>query len=247
MFTPSERERFATHGLFKRQGFLSSQKLANARSLIFEHLERAGLWRDGSWHFEQTAPDSGMALIKPLNQHQAIAELASGETFTAASELADYPLEAEGRPALLFTLPNATTWTVPYQNWHLDQPRLPEGGVTGVQIFAILDRVEAGGGGTVAVAGSHRLLNEGVRMSSADLRKKLMQEAYFSELMSNSPGDRMRFLNETGQVGDVELKVVEMTGEPGDMYFVDMRVLHAFAANTLRVPRIMLTQRYMLV
>jgi hypothetical protein len=96
MFTPSERERFTTHGLFKRQGFLSSQKLANARSLIFEHLEQAGIWRDGSWHFEQTAPDSGMALIKPLNQHPAIAELASGETFTAASELADYRLEAEG-------------------------------------------------------------------------------------------------------------------------------------------------------
>jgi hypothetical protein len=44
-------------------------------------------------------------------------------------------------------------------------------------------------------------------MSSADLRKKLERETYFSELMSNSTDDRMRFLNEIGHVGDVELKV----------------------------------------
>jgi ectoine hydroxylase-related dioxygenase (phytanoyl-CoA dioxygenase family) len=246
MFTRSERECFTTHGLCKRQGFLSSKKLANARSLIFEHLEHAGIWRDGSWHFEQTAPDYGMAMIKPLNHHPAIVELASGEAFAAASELVDDHLDFPGHPALLFTLPNATTWTLPHQNWHVDRPRLPEGGVPGVQIFAILERVEAGGGGTLAVMGSHRLLNEGVRMSSTDLRKKLKREAYFSELMSNSTDDRMRFLNEIGHVGDVELKVAEMTGEPGDVYFMDMRVLHTISPNKLRVPRIMLTQRYLL-
>jgi ectoine hydroxylase-related dioxygenase (phytanoyl-CoA dioxygenase family) len=113
-----------------------------------------------------------------------------------------------------------------------------------VQIFAILERVEAGGGGTLAVMGSHRLVHEGVRMSLADLRKKLERETYFSELMSNSTDDRMRFLNEIGHVGDVELKVAEMTGEPGDVYFMDMRVLHTISPNKLRVPRIMLTQRY---
>jgi ectoine hydroxylase-related dioxygenase (phytanoyl-CoA dioxygenase family) len=244
MFTPSERESFTTHGLFRRQDFLSNKKLADARSLIFAHLEHAGIWRDGSWHFEQTAPDYGMALIKPLNHHPTIVELASGEAFAAASELADDPLDLPGHPALLFTLPNATTWTLPYQNWHVDTPLLPEGGVPGVQIFAILERVEAGGGGTLAVMGSHRLVREEVRMSSADLRKKLERETYFSELMSNSTDDRMRFLNEIGHVGDVELKVAEMTGEPGDVYFMNMRVLHTISPNKLRVPRITLTQRY---
>ena len=96
----------------------------------------------------------------------------------------------------------------------------------------------------MAVMGSHRLLNEGVRISSAELRKRLKREAYFSELMSNSTEDRMRFLNEIGHVGDVELKVAEMTGEPGDVYCMDLRVLHTISPNKLRVPRIMLTQRY---
>jgi hypothetical protein len=246
MFTLGEKEKFAAHGLFKRQGFLSSTKIAEARLLIFEHLERAGIWRNGSWRLEHTAPDSGMKLIKPLNRHPRIVDLAIGEMQTAASELVGGQPVLGGQPGLLFTLPNASTWTLPYQNWHTDFPRLPVNGVPGVQIFAILERVEAGGGGTLAVMGSHHLINEGVRINSGDLRMRLKQETYFAELMSNSIGDRTRFLNETGHVGDVEVKVAEMTGEPGDVYFMDMRVLHTFAPNRLQVPRIMLTDRYLL-
>ena len=130
-----------THGLFRRQGFLSNKTLADARSLIFGHLQRACIWRAGSWHFEQTAPDYGMALIKPLNHHPTIVELASGEAFAAASELADDPLDLPGHPALLFRLPNATTWTLPHQNWHVDTPLLHEDGVPGVQRIMPRDRV----------------------------------------------------------------------------------------------------------
>lgn len=247
MFTPSERECFTTHGLFRCQGFLSSHKLATARTAIFTHLEHAGIWRDGVWRFEQAAADSGMALIKPLNRHRAIVALVRGEMLAAASELVGgQPLSGGELPGLLFTLPNATTWTLPHQNWHVDHPRLPEDGTPGVQIFAILERVEAGGGGTLAVMGSHRLVNEGMRINSGDLRKRLKRERYFSELMSNGPGDRMRFLNEVGRVGEVELKVAEMTGEAGDVYFMDLRVLHTISPNARQVPRIMLTGRYFL-
>ena len=37
-----------------------------------------------------------------------------------------------------------------------------------------------------------------------------------------------------GHVGDVELQVVEMIGEPGDAYFMDLRVLHTYAHNRVR-------------
>lgn len=125
-------------------------------------------------------------------------------------------------------------------------PRLANGGVPGMQIFAFLETVEPGGGGTLAVTGSHRLLNTGVRRSSGELRKELKQERYFAELMSNQTDDRLRFLREDGHVGDVELQVVEMTGEAGDVYFMDLRLLHTAAPNTLQIPRIMLTKRYLL-
>ncbi len=252
MFTTIERENFAKHGLIKRKDFLPMEKLANARKMIFQHLEQEGIWRNGGWSLnnypQSTELTAGMALLKPLWRRPTMIDLASGEASAAASALVDarpvFPMDRH--PALLFTLPNATTWTLPHQNWHLDMPRLAEGGIPGVQIFGFLETVAPGGGGTLAVAGSHRLLNQGVRISSADLRKKLMQERYFVELMSNQSDDRLRFMREVGHVGDVELQVVEMTGEPGDVYFMDLRVLHTVAPNTLPIPRIMLTQRYLL-
>jgi hypothetical protein len=252
MFTTIERENFAVHGLIKRRNFLPLEKLANARKVIFQHLEQAGIWCNGRWSLDKypqsTEPAAGMELLKPLWRHQTMIALVSGEVAAAASALVDerpvFPMDRH--PALLFTLPNATTWTLPHKNWHLDMPRLPEGGVPGVQIFACLETVETGGGGTLAVTGSHRLLNEGVRISSADLRKRLNQERYFADLMTNQTDDRLRFMCEVGHVGDVELKVAEMVGEPGDVYFMDLRMLHTISPNTRQIPRIMLTQRYLL-
>jgi hypothetical protein len=252
MFTTSERETFARHGLIKRGNFLPAEKVANARAVIFHQLAQAGIWRDGGWALDKERPatelTAGMALVKPLNHHPAIIALTSGEAAAAASALVDdLPVcPMNPNPGLLFTLPNATTWTVPHQHWHLDMPRLPDGGAPGVQIFAFLETVETGGGGTLAVTGSHRLRNDGVRISSGDLRKKLKQERYFAELMSNKTADRLRFLREVGYVGNVALQVVEMVGEPGDVYFMDLRVLHTVAPNARPIPRLMLTQRYLL-
>jgi hypothetical protein len=64
--------------------------------------------------------------------------------------------------------------------------------------------------------------------------------------MSNKGEDRLRLLREIGRVGDVELQVVEMTGEAGDVYFMDLRMLHTVAPNALRIPRLMITQRFLL-
>jgi hypothetical protein len=252
VFTTVERENFAKYGLIKRENFLPSGKFARVREVILERLEEEGIWLDGRWHLpdgiESTELNAGMPLVKPLNRHEMIIDLVRGEVADAASALVDgravYPMSPH--PALLFTLPNATTWTIPHKNWHLDLPRLADGGAPGVQFFALLERVEAGGGGTLVVAGSHRLLNDEGRISSADLRKRLKREPYFEELMSNKGEDRLRLLREIGRVGDVELQVVEMTGEAGDVYFMDLRMLHTVAPNALRIPRLMITQRFLL-
>lgn len=251
MFTPSERETFATHGLIKRKHFLPPEKLASARNVIFQHLAQEGIWRDGGWSLHQyppsTEPTAGMNLLKPLWRHPTMIDLISVETTAAASALVDgrpvFPMSAH--PTLLFTLPNATTWTLPHKDWHLDLPRLPDRGVPGVQIFGFLETVESGGGGTLAVTGSHRLQNNGVRISSSDLRKQLKKERYFAELMADTPGDRLHFLRKAGHVGNVELQVVEMTGEAGDVYFMDLRLFHTIAPNIRPIPRLMVTQRYL--
>jgi len=51
-------------------------------------------------------------------------------------------------------------------------------------------------------------------------------------------------LHETSVIGDVAVTLVELAGEPGDAYFVDLRVLHSGAPNAAPRPRMMLTYRF---
>jgi ectoine hydroxylase-related dioxygenase (phytanoyl-CoA dioxygenase family) len=118
-----------------------------------------------------------------------------------------------------------------------------------VQLFAFLDVVEARGGGTLAIAGSHRLLNEGRAIRPSEFARLLRAKPFFADLLiadpsANSPQHRADLFHRTGAVGGVRLQIVEMTGVPGDLWLTDLRVLHAGAPNATERPRMMLTFRY---
>ena len=100
----------------------------------------------------------------------------------------------------------------------------------------------------LVVSGSHRLLNNGSRGRSKNIKTLLRRLPYFRELMSKESVDRGRFLTTPGSAqdpneGDVSLRVVELCGRPGDVYLTDMRLLHTLAPNATCEPRIMLTHR----
>ncbi len=163
----------------------------------------------------------------------------------AGSALA--PWKRQVNACLLVSLPRAEPWSVPHAGWHVDLGRLQNRGVVpGIQLFACLDTVAPKGGGTVVVAGSHRVLDDdpwiGPAMKHANRLRRL---PYFRELLSTDVTNRDRFVNEPSRIGDVELQVVELCGEPGDVFLVDMRVLHNAAPNASRAPRLMVTERFM--
>ena len=251
MFSQEERETFAQKGLIKREGFIPPHKIKAARQVILKQLEKAGVWVDGEWLFHNynapISPDYGAKLVKPIKRHKDILAVAEDEGPAAASDLLNgrevFPMSYA---ALLFTLPYTTEWSIPAKAWHLDLPRLPENGIPGVQMFAFINTVQPQGGGTLVVTGSHQLLNEGRRISSNQLRKKLKQEPYFADLLSDQSTDRQRFLDESVEVEGHNMQVVEMVGKPGDVYFMDLRLLHTIAPNANTTPRMMLTQRYLL-
>ena len=249
--TDSERESFRSRGVLRLSGLLQPEKVTRARDTVRARMRLAGIWKENAWyvdHLRDAPINEGAKYARKLKGCPEFMELVTDEIPWIVSQLIDGQKTFSGMdvPQPLFTLPNTENWNVPHSCWHLDVPRLPNCGVPGVQIFTFLETVSPTGGGTLVVAGSHRLLNGDHRISSRDVKRKLQSERYFRDLMSKRADNRRDFLDEVYRDGEVELQVVELCGEPGDVYFVDLRTLHAPAPNATNVPRIMLTRRYFL-
>ncbi len=237
LITEETYSAFAERGYVRLPGFLPPESAEPAIERVQRVLARA-------------APSDSVTAVrkrlKPLAKLPEFSALLTSELRQCARALAGGRALSEivDHPQILFTPPGASIWTVPHKIWHLDVPRLGEVGLVGVQMFTFLGKVEAGGGGTVVVAGSHRLLNDAGRVRSKDVKRRLSKEAYFQDLFNGALPDRERFVDEIGQVGDVSLQVIEFIGEPGDVYFSDLRVLHSLAPNARSAPRLMLSQRF---
>jgi hypothetical protein len=256
--TPEQRDVFTRAGILRLDGLLSAEVVRSAREAVLRPLERLGLWKAGAWHLDALPrpqwPDTGLKTSQVIgNRHSELAALVEESALAAAVDalLEGHPYERPGpnrRPQVLFTLPNAQTWTVP-SGWHSDRPRLASGQSAGVQLFAFLDVVDARGGGSLAIAGSHHLLNEGRHIRPSEFGRLLRAEPFFADLLvADPPADslphRADLLHRTGAVGNVQLQIVEMTGAPGDVWLMDLRVLHVGSPNAAERPRMMLTFRY---
>ena len=95
----------------------------------------------------------------------------------------------------------------------------------------------------MAVSGSHQLLDGGRQLRAPDVRRELCREPFFRALYSEATA-RQVSADARARVDGVELGLVEMTGEPGDAYVVDLRTLHSGAPNASDRPRLMMTQRF---
>ncbi|HEY1752670.1 MAG TPA: phytanoyl-CoA dioxygenase family protein [Caulobacteraceae bacterium] len=250
--SPEQREAFAQRGVIRLPGLLSAEAVRRAREAVLEPLARLGLWRDGAWRLGALPrpqwPATGLKTSKAIgNKRPEIEALLDEPVLLAAVDalLEGRPFDRRvfHRPQVLFTLPNIDAWRIP-PGWHADGPRLASGMSPGVQMFACLDRVEAQGGGTLMVAGSHRLLNEAGRFLRArDLTQGLRREPFFRELFAGraSAADGLP----RARIGDVPVEVIECVGAPGDGYLVDLRTLHVGAPNASDRPRMMVTHRFM--
>ncbi len=153
---------------------------------------------------------------------------------------------------VLATFRTAGGWDVPHDNWHLDF-NAPASAVTlpGVNLFTFLAPVLARGGGTLVVAGSHKLVEDlMVSANSTDagrsrnVRRRLKRAVpWLRDLWSaGGLGRAQRFMNEGALSHGVDLRVVELTGEPGDVIVMHPWVFHTIAPNCRKEPRLMLVE-----
>jgi phytanoyl-CoA dioxygenase PhyH len=150
-----------------------------------------------------------------------------------------------GRP--LVTFPADGPWELPAREWHFDfMPAVA--GHRPVQFFAFLSPVRPRGGGTLVLTGSHRLvapyLDGGEEFRMPRVRAALAAHPWLRGLWEpGHGGDRVqRYMNDGTVLDGVPLRVVELTGEPGDVVLMHSDCFHAPAPNRLNEPRMMLTE-----
>lgn len=156
------------------------------------------------------------------------------------------------------TFPEApgTSWRLRASDWHLDFRFRPDAHTlmpAGLRVFTFFSSVAPEGGGTLVVEGSHHLaLNHFKRLGPLDRERKkaalddgfARSHPWLAELTGKVPdkGDRIRRFMEEGAVIDgVPVKVVEMTGEPGDAVLWHPALYHGRSYNCALVPRFMRT------
>ena len=259
MLSQEQKEVFIEWGFVKIEGLIPVEIVDPIREMVIERLRRHGFWGSEGWlppADAEAAKKLSITLKEISRSSKSLRPILTDRVLAYASDLVSGH-ELKLSPPItqfLFTAPRSYVlnhdgrwngeWEVPRSIWHLDMPRSAIIGPPGPEMFTFLNRVEPKGGGTLVLAGSHRLLNDVEYLSSKGVKKKLKRHAYFQELTGKSgDDDRSRFMEDVGHIDDVPVQVVELTGDPGDVYFVDLRSLHSIGANTSDQPRMMIAQR----
>jgi ectoine hydroxylase-related dioxygenase (phytanoyl-CoA dioxygenase family) len=155
---------------------------------------------------------------------------------------------------ILVTFPGqARSWVLPARSWHadfgcdLDPEPLP-----GVKVFAFIAGVRPGGGGTLVITGSHRVVARFVASRRPQqpyeghlLGRYLRRDDWFhapSRPRDDDPGRAARFMDREHHTDGIAVRVCELTGQPGDVVLTHPRVLHSGSPNTGGYPRMMLTK-----
>ena len=246
--TSADVQRFERDGyLVVRQAFAREDGLAMERRWWQELEDAHGIDPDdrSSWH--QIPGDLKVAKRDPA-QARMLTDRVRGVFDALLGPGAWSPPRDWGRA--IVTFPEAGDWDVPTRLWHWDNPCEPHlDRLRGLFVLSFIGSVAPGGGGTVILSGSPRLLIElRSRLSLSHGSGASVWEGFHRShpwLMAltgqaPSPVNRIAaFMDEETIVEGVPLRVVELTGEPGDMVFCHPVMVHCAAPNRGARPRFM--------
>lgn len=218
----AQRQFFLSNGYLQLPGFHSRARLARLRQAVLDEVRKAsGASKslDRLPVFQQISRLS--AHVKVRDVHET---LMTRELIDLAADVSGQSSFIIQQTQLLLSPPRQGTWTLRGLNWHVDvaadsgrRDRIP-----GVQAFFLIDDVGPHGGGTLALARSHNLGAD----SAARLRYVLRTH--------DDPEHEFRKLG---------VRLVEMCGRAGDIFLMDMRVLHTPSINSSNQLRMMATCR----
>lgn len=248
--TAADIQRFERDGyVVVRQAFSRTDGLAMERRWWSELADAHDIRRDDRASWRQLPGDLKAAKRDPI-QARILTERVRGVFDDLLGKAAWSPPRDWGRP--LVTFPGTGAWDVPARLWHWDNAgELHLDHPTALFVVSFIGSVGPRGGGTLILSGSPRLLIQQERQIPADQRRgsiaRLRDRFHRSHpwLMAltgqaPSPADRIAaFMDAETIVEGVPLRVVELTGEPGDMVFCHPLIVHCVALNREPWPRFM--------
>ena len=246
--SPEEIEQFHTLGYIKVRAF-PIEEAAEMEDTIWRGLAKDGVLREepSTWGRYPGGLSRSVRNAR-IFKRPFSADFAARVDQLLGSGTWDMPPD---RGSLLYTFPESRAWDVQSRTWHWHgDPMRNVGGLRDLFVFCFLTPVQPQGGGTVFVEGSHRVVCEYLRDSPPEIRAlkvKDIKKKFFAShpwLRALTDKDdasdrRQRLMQETTEVNGHPLRVVELTGEPGEAYITHMSTMHARSFNVLDRPRFM--------
>jgi hypothetical protein len=247
MLTQKQLDEFDEQGVLRLDGAVSRADAERMAERIREFLATDEAIRHNSEHEYLAVHPGGYQPLKRAGTFDAVLESAVPVALDELFGPDGWKRPRHwGNPAVTNRMTDAP-WELPAHGWHVDSAPDERGRSRSVTVFIVLAELRPGGGGTLILAGSHRLVREyGQHNVKNRVQRKLLggRDPWLAELWCRQPDPaierRKRYVDEGAIVDSVPLRVVEITGQPGDTFLMRGDTFHTVAPNALDQPRMML-------
>ncbi len=202
---------------------------------VWSYLESVDVYRDeeGSWPIGK--PLRG-PVFRAIRDYEGLTPLFSKTFESQMAALADLNLRVGEEQILYMTFPESEfdprRWRVPWAGWHNDFTGDGTGRTKFLLGFVLLNDADAGGGNLLLLSGSHRLKEVIEPQHASAIMKQLSRTStLLNRLWDRREGAPGVLVGETCNVDGVDLQVIEMTGNTGDVFLLDGSLLHAATVN----------------
>ncbi len=237
---------FDPTGILRIESAFSADDAARMRDVMWGELrQRYAIDRDDPSTWNNHLPTG----LKNAKKHRAFGAILGAPLRAALDEMFGAGEWAEPKQfgQVQITMPNAEAWHVPHHLWHADFDYYLNPAHV-VKVWALVDDLEPGGGGTLQLAGSHLLAAKFIEGKILDEREYkrvrdgiMRSDPWLKELSTESddPGRTIRFMRHGTVIDGIELRVVELAGNAGDVFVTHPWVMHCIASNANARPRMM--------
>jgi ectoine hydroxylase-related dioxygenase (phytanoyl-CoA dioxygenase family) len=224
----AQRHFFREKGYLRLERAVSQAQLRPLQNRIAKELSRRGMGASGRgmWRsiyelpvFQQVAKLSQLITLPDLE-----AQVIPLSVATAINALTTKRVISR-LSQLLISPPKQGDWSLDNLNWHTDVSASDDAQIPGIQAFVLVEDVEKRGGATLILSGSH------LQTSNARTNSRIRDA-----LGKGREGEAI--------LKELNLSIVELYGNSGDVYLMDMRVLHTPSVNSSKQLRIVATIRF---